>query len=349
MKRPARPTQKKRGVRLSVARRSFLKMLAGAAAAGAFPLEATLAAAPWPTDPITIIVSTGAGGGFDLMARGLAQALSRELGVPVNVVDKPGGAMVIGTNYFLSQPHDGNTLLVAGPSPFWYVDINKFHAKYKLEDFRILNTQWTDKSAVFIPVGSKLKSFREIVDAVKARPGELSCGVVRDSGEYFNSGILLENLKLPLTAVRLVTYESSAPLRTAIAGSQLDFAIVSLDASVTMLSLMQPVAVFSDNRAPLIPDVPTVDEVLKPDGISVDSVPSSLRCLITYGDLQEKYPEQYARLYDAYAKVLKDPDYIAKATKQGIAVDWLGPEKSLAQIKAAYAIFDRYKDLLTTL
>ena len=127
------------------------------------------------------------------MARNLAPALSHELGVPVNVIDKPGGAMVIGTKYFLNQPHDGNTLLVSGPSPYWYVDINKFHAGYKLEDFDILNIQWADKSAVFVPAGSKLKSFREIVDSIKARPGELSCGVVRDSGEYFNSGILLDN------------------------------------------------------------------------------------------------------------------------------------------------------------
>ena len=86
-----------------------------------------------------------------MMARNLAPALSQELGVPVNVLDKPGGAMVLGTTYFLSQPHDGNTLLVSGPSPYWYVDINKFHAGFKLKDFDILNVQWADKTGVFVP------------------------------------------------------------------------------------------------------------------------------------------------------------------------------------------------------
>ena len=60
-------------------------------------------AAAWPTEPITIIVSTNAGGGYDLMARNLAPALSHELGVPVNVLDKPGGAMVLGHQIFFQS------------------------------------------------------------------------------------------------------------------------------------------------------------------------------------------------------------------------------------------------------
>jgi len=329
-----------------IGRRPLLWMLAGAASAGSFSTRRALADS-WPTEPITIVVSTKAGGGFDHMARNLAPALSKELGVPVNVLDKPGGAMVLGTKYFLSQPHDGNTLLVSGPSPYWYTDINKFHAGYDLKDFDILNVQWADKTGVFVPKAGRLQSFKAIVDAIKAQPGTVSCGVVRDSGEFFNAGILIESLKLPPSAIRLVTYEASAPLRTAIAGDQLDFGMVSLEASLGMLSLINPVAVFNDTRIPEIPDTPTVNELLKPDGITVEFVPSSMRALITYADLKEKHPDQYARLHDAYKKVLHDPDFIAKAKKQGIATDWLGAEQSLEKIKAAYAIFDKHKTLLS--
>ena len=91
-------------------------------------------------------------------------------------------------NTFLGQPHDGNTLLVTGPAPYWYADINKFHAGYDLKDFEILNVQWTDKTGVFVPVGGRFQSFKEIIDAIKAHPGEVSCGVVRDSGDFFNAG-----------------------------------------------------------------------------------------------------------------------------------------------------------------
>jgi putative tricarboxylic transport membrane protein len=328
-----------------IARRPFLQMLAGAAAGGLSVRGASAAA--WPNEPITIVVSTKAGGGFDHMARNLAPALSQQLGVPVNVLDKAGGAMVLGTKYFLSLPHDGNTLLVTGPSPYWYFDINKFHAGYGLKDFDILNVQWTDKTGIFVPKGGRFQSFRAIVDAIKAKPGTVSCGVVRDSGEFFNSGILLTSLKLPLSAIRLVTYEASAPLRTALAGNQLDFGMVSAEASLGMLSLIKPVAVFNDVALPELDNAPTVSDVLKPDGVNVDFVPSSMRALVTYADLKQKHPDQYSKLHDTYKKILHDPNFIAKAKKQGVGTDWLGEQKSQDKIKAAYAIFDKYKSLLS--
>jgi putative tricarboxylic transport membrane protein len=334
-----------KGPRPVIARRRFLGMLAGAASAARLPVRRALAAT-WPTEPITIVVSTNAGGGYDQMARNLAPALSHELGVPVNVLDKPGGAMLLGTQYFLTQEHNGNTLLVTGPSPYWYFDINKFHAGYGLKDFDILNVQWTDKTGIFVPKGGRFQSFREIVDAIKAHPGTVSCGVVRDSGEFFNAGIMLDGLKLPLTAVRLVTYEASAPLRTALAGNQLDFGLVSAEASLSMLSLIKPVAVFSDVSMPELLNAPTVNDVLKSYGANLEFVPSSMRALVTYADLKEKHPDQYSRLHDTYAKLLSDPSFIAKAKKQGIATDWLGTEKSMAAVQAAYATFDKYKALL---
>ena len=73
--------------------------------------------------------------------------------------------------------------------------------------------------------------------------------------------------------------------------------MVSLESSLGMLSLMKPVAVFNESRISLIPDVPTVNEVLKPDGITVDFVPSSMRGLITYADLKAKHPDQYTKLH----------------------------------------------------
>ncbi len=342
--KPNNMTEREDGRLMS--RRPFLRMLAGAGVMAGLPARRA-AAASWPDQPITIVVSTNAGGGFDTMARSLAPALSKELGVPVNVLDKPGGAMLLGTRYFLSQSHDGSTLLVSGPSPYWYFDINKFHAGYDLKDFTVLNVQWTDKTGVFVPKGGRFQSFRAILNGIKAQPGTVSCGVVRDSGEFFNSGILLKSLKLPLTAIRLVTYEASAPLRTALAGNQLDFGMVSAEASLSMLSLIKPVAVFSDAPMEVLHNAPTVNDVLKPDGITVEFVPSSMRALVTYADLKQKYPDRYAKLHDTYKKILHDPEYIAKAKKQAIETDWLGEQQSLEKIKAAYAIFDKYKALLS--
>jgi hypothetical protein len=96
----------------------------------------------------------------------------------------------------------------------------------------------------------------------------------------------------------------------------------------------------------VLQNAPTVNDVLKPDGITVDFVPSSMRALVTYADLKEKYPDRFAKLHDAYRKIIHDPEFIARAKKQAIETDWLGEKQSLEKIKAAYAIFDKYKALL---
>ena len=93
--------------------------------------------------------------------------------------------------------------------------------------------------------------------------------------------------------------------------------MVSLEGSLSMLSLIN-LSPFLRHRVAVLPNVPTVNEVLKPDGIIVDFVPSSMRALITYADLEEKYPDRCAKLFDAYKKVLHDPEFIAKAKKQDI-------------------------------
>ena len=329
-------------------------LLAGLGVLATMSGKGAFAADAWPTNPITIVVATRPGGGFDLMARTLAPALSKELGVPVVVMNKPGGSMLLGSAYALSQPHDGNTLLCAGPAPYWYADINRFHAPFKLSDFDILNIEWADRSGIFVPASSHITSLKELLAAIKAHPGKLSAGAVRDSGEFYNLGILRKSLGLPPSAVRVVTYGASAPLRSALAGGQLDFAVVSLDASIQMLSLMKPLAVFGSPLQPsrslpvTLTRLPTVSSVLKGFGSSnPDFVPSSLRAIIAPADFKQHYPDRYKKLLAAYQKVVQNPQFIADSAKKGIAVQWEGPAKSLAEVEQAFTVFNKYKDLVS--
>ena len=80
-----------------------------AASLTALGLTAGAALAEWPEKPITYVVSFGAGGNADIVARVNADALSEALGVPVNVVNKPGGAHIPATMSVLEAPADGYT------------------------------------------------------------------------------------------------------------------------------------------------------------------------------------------------------------------------------------------------
>jgi putative tricarboxylic transport membrane protein len=313
----------------------------------ALSAQGAVAADTWPTKPITIVVATAAGGGFDTVARMTAPLLSAQLGVPVTVVNKEGGSELIGSAYLLSQPHDGNTLLVVGSVPYWFADINELHAPFKVSDFDVLNIQSEDRSSVMVPKDSRFKSLKELIAEIKAHPGTLSGAVVRDSGEFYNMGIMRESLGLPPSAIRLVTYESSTPLRSALAGAQVDFAVVSLDASASIIQLLKPLAIFGPTVKEF-PDMPSVESVLKPMGAKdATFVPSSYRAFVVPADLKTLYPDRYKKLLAAYKTVVQSPELIQKAAAASLPAQWLGPEKSSAAIDRAFAILKRHENLLT--
>src|SRR5262245_20258336 len=109
-----------------------------------------LAAAPgasaqtYPSRPVTILVPFDAGGSVDRLARGLAPYLSKQLGQPVTVENRPGAGGQVGTTWFLQQPDDGYTLMVSPATPYLPTNILVTRARYKLDDFTFINGQWTD-------------------------------------------------------------------------------------------------------------------------------------------------------------------------------------------------------------
>ena len=217
-----------------------------------------------------------------------------------------------------------------------------------LKDFDILNIQWADKTGVFVPIGGKLQSFKEIVDAIKAHPGEFSCGVVPGFRRIFqrrNSARGSETAAFgdpagDLRSERPVAHRACrqpAGFRHGVARGEPEHA--EPDQAGRGLQRC-PGAGNCQTSRPLT-------RLLKPTMSRSNSVPSSMRALVTYADLREKIPGTTRQAPRTYEKLLHDPAFIAKAEKQGIATDWLGAEKSLEKIKAAYAIFDRHKALLT--
>src|SRR6478752_288015 len=91
------------------ARRRFLAAAVAALGALAFPAAHAQA---WPTKPVRVIVAGPAGGSADIVARLMADGLARELGQPVVVDNKPGGAGAIAVGELLQAPRDGHTLMV---------------------------------------------------------------------------------------------------------------------------------------------------------------------------------------------------------------------------------------------
>ncbi|KMW59127.1 putative exported protein [Candidatus Rhodobacter oscarellae] len=131
---------------------NFIKL--AAAGVAALGLSAGAALAEWSEKPITYVVSFGAGGNADVVARMNAEVLSEALGVPVNVVNKPGGAHMPATMSVLETPADGYTVFNWSPPSFMVVPLTRETPYTPLEDFIPLYAGISASNALYVRADS---------------------------------------------------------------------------------------------------------------------------------------------------------------------------------------------------
>ena len=304
------------------------------------------AADEWPNQPITIVVPFDVGGSVDRLARGIANYLPKELGQPVNVVDQPGAGGQIGTTWLLRQPDDGYTLMVTPAVPYLAVNILITHARYKLSDFAFVNAQWTDFQFLAVAKDRPYKTLPELIDAIKAHPGDVTVGVTFGSQGHFAVLALLDALKLPEGALRIVTFDGGGSLRTALLGGQVDFSIVQAEGSDTIKTLIRPLALYLDHTTDEFPGAVPINEALKPYGISVPLLTGSIRTLTAPAGFRAKHPAEFAKLADAYKRTLANPEFQGWLKTNGMGGDWLGPDETTKSVETNFAALEKYKDLL---
>lgn len=148
---------------------------AAAAALAVLGLGVGAATAEWPEKPIDYVVSFAAGGNADIIARMNAEVLSNSLGVPVNVINKPGGAHIPATMSVLEAPADGYTLFNWSPPSFMIVPLTREVPYDPLEDFIPLYAGISASNALYVRSDSPYQTFEEFIEAAKAE--KLSIGV----------------------------------------------------------------------------------------------------------------------------------------------------------------------------
>jgi tripartite-type tricarboxylate transporter receptor subunit TctC len=308
-------------------------------------LRAQAQGAEWPSKPITIIVPFSAGGSVDRMGRGLAQFLSPVVGQPVVVENRPGAGGQAGTTFFLTRPDDGHTLMVTPAMPFMGTNILLTGARYKLDDFAFVNAQWVDFALAMVHKDRPYQTLQQLIDAIKANPGKLSAAVTYGSIGQVATMMLLDTIKMPPNAVRIVTYDSGGGVRTALAGNQVDFAIDQAEGSETIIDFVRPLALFRDSPHPAW-KAPLINDALKPLGVSVPILSGSIRTLVAPASFRDKHPQGWEKLIATYRKALDNPDYQSWLRSNQIGGDWVGPEKTRELIDTAFKVLSNYKHLL---
>ena len=246
----------------TLTRRTVLGLSMAAAAGGAF-------AQKWPDRPITLVVPWGAGGGTDAVARMLGSLMEKDLGQPVNVVNRTGGSGVVGHAAIAGAAPDGYTIGLIT------VEITMMHHQKLTE----LNpTSYTpialvnlDPAGFQVRADSAYKNMGDVLTAIKANPGKFKASGTGQGGIWHLAlAGMLRDAKIDPATVPWVPSNGAAPgLQDLVAGG-VEFVPCSLPEARSLIEAgkVRSLAVMDSQRSALFPNVPTLKEATGQDWIT---------------------------------------------------------------------------------
>lgn len=266
----------------------------------------------FPEKDMTMLVGYGPGGGTDIGARLMADALEKELDVSITVENKEGAGGQVGLTALANAKCDGYTFGTTNfPSAIVSVLDESRGATYTKDSFEPISLQVIDPTAIVVSEDSPYKTVDDLVEAAKSSPGKV---------QYTTTGVA-SNEHFAMTAVEQSSKTEFAPVhfpdgggapKTAFLGGEVDLYVANVSDVLEMPKNGQGriLGVMEAERSPFLPDVPTFEE----DGVPVNL--SSSRGF--------SYPEcvpddAVAKMSKAIGSIMEDDDFTKEMEKQGLA------------------------------
>ncbi|MBP0623362.1 Bug family tripartite tricarboxylate transporter substrate binding protein [Cupriavidus consociatus] len=236
---------------------SIRRLVIGLAVATAV-LSSSIVHAAWPEKPITLVAPFPAGGNADALARQVGAALANSLGQPVIVENRPGAGGMLGSQYVARARPDGHTFLLGSFANI----LNEFFYSNKLIDLRRDLAPVTQLVNIpnYVAVGSnsKYKSMKDLLDDIRTRPGQVTCGT---SGAGTSSHLVCEMLSRQLgLKISMVPYRGGIPAIIDVIGGQTSFVAINEALPYIKDKRVRGLAVTSPQKSPLAPDLPPLSD-----------------------------------------------------------------------------------------
>jgi tripartite-type tricarboxylate transporter receptor subunit TctC len=243
---------------MRLARRKFLHLATGAAAATSYP--GLSFAQDYPTRPITIVCPFAAGGATDVLARVMADPMGKSLGQTIIVENVTGAAGSIGVARVVRSQADGYTLSIGTLTTHVLIG-----GLYKL-DFDLLNDLTPIAELAYEPLLICVKNslpvhnLQELIAWLKANPGKASVGIPGVGSTGNLAGIAFQNMTG--TTFQFVPYRGDNPAMQDMMAGQIDMMIEpsSTFPAQVQAGTIRAIAVPAKTRLSTLPDVPTTDE-----------------------------------------------------------------------------------------
>jgi tripartite-type tricarboxylate transporter receptor subunit TctC len=309
----------------------LLALLVSLAVAG------SAAAQGYPSKPITFVIPFAAGGDSDLSGRNVALHAQKYLNnQPIVGVNRTGASGVIGAMAVRNAPADGYTLLVARIATHAVVPALDTKVPYKWDEFTMLSLIELNPYVCFVKADSPWKNAAELIAAIRAEPGKLNFSTA-GVGTSQNMAVQYWLTLAGLTKDHAVGihYKGGGEVTTAVLGGQVHFAcnnaptvIPQVKAGTLRALLVTPA------RLPELPDVPSAREAGFPD---MEKIVGWTALMGPPGMPKEVVD----RWVDVFARLAKDPDWLAGNARLGGIAAIRSPAETEKFVREQYELYDK--------
>jgi len=245
---------------VTLIRHPYSSLLWGCAVLLAALVATPVAAQQYPARPIRMVAPFAPGGGTDISARILAEALGKAFNETVVVDNRPGAGSVVGSEIVAKSNADGYTLLLGNISMAFNAALYKKLPYDTLRDFTAISLVSDQPNILVAHPALPAKSFKEFIALARSQPGKLTyASAGTGAGTHLAMELLMMSQKIELVHV---PYKGTGPALTALLGNQIA-AFFSTFASAlphVKAERLRAYAVTSVKRAGTLPEVPTVAE-----------------------------------------------------------------------------------------
>ena len=320
---------------MKIPRRRFLHLVAGAAAV---PGVSRIAMAEtYPTRPITAIIPFAGGSASDVVSRILFERMSKSMGQPIIVENRPGAGGNTGSAYVAKATPDGYTLLGGGSGPVAAnVTMYKQLDYDPVKDFETISPFAGFTIVVVASNKVPVNTLQELIAYAKANPGQLNYGSVGIGSSQHLAGVYFGQL----TGVEMthVPYRNIGQYQPDLMAGvvQLGFQWFPNVSSALQAKGAKALAVAGANRLDALPDVPTTKEAGLPEYV----VSGWFALLVPKGTPADVV----TKLNGEVKSALADPDVRTRFQQQGAETLYLPPDQADKFIADE---INKYHDIIT--